>query len=118
MLCCFLKPKSSGGIAYLTTQTVNDLQPKIILDKEELDKTLLSYSQQHFAHAQGSPFTIKPLSRLLQYVGLTQFGDRIYQGRSNFNHLEFDEPTRTLLKHLKNKTTPEVARTTPLIIRN
>jgi len=56
------KPKLSGGLAYVTTQKNPEDQPTIILDKEELDDTLLNYSQQHFAKAQGSPFTMEPLS--------------------------------------------------------
>ncbi len=89
-------------------------QPNIILEKEELDETLLTYSREHFAHAQGSPFTVETLSRLLNYDGLTPFGDRVLQGRPNVNHLELDEPTKTLLKNLKNKTTPEISRQHPL----
>jgi len=54
------------------------------------------------------------LSRLLNYDGLTPFGDRVFQGRNTFDHLDFDAPTRTLLKHLKNKLMPEISRKHPL----
>jgi len=109
-----MKPKSSGGLAYITTKETPEQQPNIILNKDELDKTLLNYSRRHFATAQGSPFTIEPLSRLLHYDGLTPFGNRIFDGRNTFDHLQLDEPTRTLLKHLKNKTASEAIRQHPL----
>jgi len=45
------------------------IQP--ILEKEELEEKLLDHSRTHFAQVEGSPFTVEPLNRLLQYDGLT-----------------------------------------------
>jgi len=108
------KPKLSGGLSYVTKQATPESQPTTILDKEKLDDTLLDYSRKHFATAQGTPFTIEPLSQLLQYNGLTPYGDRILHGHDSFDHLPFDEPTRTLLKHMKDKITSELAQQHPL----
>jgi len=98
------KPKSAGGLAYLLETNPATQQTTTILDQEEMEKTLLDYSRTHFAAAQGSPFTIAPLSNLLQYDGLTNFGDKILKGRAHLEHLPFDEPTRALLTHLRDKS--------------
>jgi len=104
----------SGGLSYVTKQATPKSQLTTILDKEELDDTLLEYSQQHFAAAQGTLFTTEPLLQLLQYDGLTPYSDKILHSLNNFDHLSLDEPTRTLLKHMKDKTTSELAQQDPL----
>jgi len=71
------KPKSSGGLAYIKITNDNDQPDQLILDPEEMNDTLLSYSHEHFMKAQGSPFTIDPLNRLLNYNGLTPLGNQI-----------------------------------------
>jgi len=101
------KPKSAGGLAYLLDTDVTTNETTTILDREEMEKTLLDYSRTHFAAAQGSPFTVAPLSNLVQYDGLTSFGDKILQGRVHLEALPFDDPTRELLAHLKDKSTDE-----------
>jgi len=98
------KPKASGGLAFINIQDANGFQ-KPILDRQELETTLLEYSRTHFAQADGSPFTADPLNRLLQYDGLTAFGDRITQGKVPSLY-EFDEPTRAILENLKSKVPP------------
>jgi len=99
------KPKLSGSLAYGTWQEPNEQHPTILLDKEELDDTLLECSQQHFTIAQGTPFTTEPLLHLLHYNGLMPFGDRILHGCNDYAHLPFDKLTKTLLKHMKDKMT-------------
>jgi len=73
--CQHTKPQAPGGLAYITTQDETGA-PQPILDRQELETTLLEHSRTHFAQAEGSPFTTDPLNRLLQYDGLTSFGDR------------------------------------------
>jgi len=97
------KPKSSGGLAFITTTSVNGQQPTTIIDSEDMNDALLEYSRNHFATAQGTPFTAEPLSRLLQYDGLTKFGRLVSQGRANLEDLPLDEATQALLNHLKSK---------------
>jgi len=98
--CQHAKLKSSGSLAYVTTQESPEQQLTTILDKEELDDTLLEYSQQHFAKVHPSPFTIEPLLCLLQYDGLSPFGDRVFQGHNNYGHIPFDKPAWALLKNM------------------
>ncbi len=108
------KPKSSGGLSHVTKNNGPDQPPTIIIDREELDDTLLEYSRTHFAKAQGSPFTIEPLNRLLQYDGLTTLGNQVLQGRANLSQLPINEPTRAILTHLKSKIPATDRRPHPL----
>jgi len=71
------KPRSSGGLAYLKTTNPANNSSTLILDPEEMNDTLLDYSREHFAKAQGSPFTIAPLQNLLNYDGITPFGNQV-----------------------------------------
>jgi len=57
-----------------------NVAPTTIMDLDEMNKMLLEYSRIHFSKAQGSPFTVEPLSNLLQYDGLTTFGNQVLKG--------------------------------------
>jgi len=108
------KPKSSGGLAAINTTTGPENTPTTLTDRTEIEDTLLEYSREHFAKAHGSPFTSEPLSRLLQYDGLTPFGNIIFKGNTDLHSLPLDEPTRTLLEHLNNKLPSDTPRTHPI----
>jgi len=110
----YTKPKSAGGLAYLIDKDPITNTATTILDCEEMETTLLDYSRAHFATAQGSPFTVAPLANLLNYDGLTSFGDKILHGRAHLQHLPFDDATRALLAHLKDKSDDET-RQHPLV---
>jgi len=71
-----------------------------------MEDTLLEFSHAHFAKAEGTPFTTKPLGHLLEYDGLTTYGNKISQGRSHIKHHHFDKPTQAILKNLKQKVLP------------
>jgi len=94
------KPKSASGLAFVTiTQADGTKQP--LLDKTELEDTLLEYSRTHFAQAEGSRFTQEPLRHLLQYDGLTMFGNHITKGKQLPDFYDFDEPTAAVQTNLK-----------------
>jgi len=96
------KPKAAGSLAFVTvTNDLGKQQP--ILDKDELEHTLLEYSRTHFARAEGSPFTRAPLNYLLQYDDLISFGDRISNSKSNSTIHNFNEPTKAILQNLRRK---------------
>jgi len=98
------KPKSAGGLAFVTvTKADGTKQP--LLDKTELEDTLLEHSRAHFAQADGSRFTQEPLKHLLCYNGLTTFGNHVTQGKPLPEFHNFDEPTTAVLTNLKRKVT-------------
>jgi len=108
------KPKATGELAYITVPD-RENKPRTIMEKDELDDTLLEYSRNHFATAQGTPFTVEPLQHLLQYDGLTPFGNHVLQGQVDLQTLAIDDATRALLHSMKDKTDPTVTRHHPLI---
>jgi len=96
------KPKLSGGLAFVTVQDENGIQQPL-LERDDIKDTLLEYSRTHFAKAEGSPFTQEPLNHLLQYDGLTAFGESLFKGQDLPTHHNFDEPTRVILQNMRNK---------------
>jgi len=76
---------------------------KSLLNHTELEDTLLKYSQTYFAKAEDSPFTNEPLSRLLQYNGITLFDNWITDGAALSTLHQFDKPTTAILENLKWK---------------
>jgi len=100
------KPKLAGGLAYINI-TNADGATTPVLDRDELETTLLEHSRTHFAQVEGSPFTVEPLSQLLQYDSLTSFGDRVTEGKSLGDIHNFDELTQAILENLKRKLPPD-----------
>jgi len=74
-----------------------------LLEQDKLEDTLLEYSHTHFACAEGSKFTQEPLRHLLQYDGLTSFGNCITNGGTIGSLHTFDEPTQAILQNLHEK---------------
>jgi len=71
-----------------------------------MEDTLLEFSRAHFAKAEGTPFTTEPLGCLLEYDGLTPYGNKISCGCPHIEHHHFDEPTQAILKNLQQKVLP------------
>jgi len=100
--CSHTKPKSSGGLAFVTVCDANGMQ-QLLLQHEDIEDTLLKYSRTHFAKAEGSLFMQAPLHHLLQYDGITPFGESIFQGHPPPMHHNFDDQTRAILQHMHCK---------------
>jgi len=92
----------AGGLAFVTVLD-QEGRPQPLLERDKIEDMLLEHSRLHFATADGSTFTRKPLKHLLQYDGLTSFGDYIYEGRPLEDANGFDEPTKAILRNLQNK---------------
>jgi len=93
----------AGGLAFVTVLD-QEGRPQPLLERDKIEDMLLEHSRLHFATADGSTFTRKPLKHLLQYDGLTSFGDYIYEGRPLEDANGFDEPTKAILQNLRRKT--------------
>jgi len=99
------KPKAVGGLTFVTVLDSEGTQ-KPLLDRDEIKDMLLEHSWLHFAAADGSTFMWEPLNWLLQYDGLTTFGDFVYEGKPLEEVHRFDEPTKAILRNLHNKVQP------------
>jgi len=99
------KPKLAGGLAFITTMSEDNQTPTMIMDPDEINKTLLEYIRDHFAKAQGSLFTIDPLQCLLHCNGITPFGNQVLHGWADLWTPSIWHATWAHLKHLCNKST-------------
>jgi len=64
-----------------------------------MEDNLIAYCQEHFQQAHGSPYTVPPLSSLLNYDILTPFGKLILDGTVDIQGLDVSHHTKLLLQH-------------------
>jgi len=100
--CQHTKPKLQGGLAFVTVKQANG-KTQTLLNKGEMEETLLEHSHAHFAKVEGSLFMMDPLCRLLQYDSLALFGNIVYKGKNALNNYQFNKPTMAILQNLRNK---------------
>jgi hypothetical protein len=74
-----------------------------IQTKNELDNALLNRNIKHFAQAQGTPFTIPPLSTTLGFAGCNDAAQRILNGTIPSN---LTKHTKMILTHLQRIRQP------------
>jgi len=108
-----MKPKVEGGLAFVMV-TASDGTQQPLLEHADIEDTLLKYSRTHFATTEGLTFTCEPLKWLLQYDGITKFGDYVYQGHDIQDMYDFDKPTTAILKNLRNKIPQTITTDHPL----
>jgi len=116
--CHHTKPKSQGGLGYITVSSGPNQPPQIILDQDEMNDTLLDHSHTHFAKAQGSPFMVEPLTWLLRYDGLTPLGNQVLTGQADLESLLLDCPTKALLRNMQDKMPSPTLQAHPLNYNN
>ena len=109
MIHHFTKPWQPRGLAYIEVPVNPATDPKdpqtkwcTVMDTAELEDHLLEHSWQHFAQADGTPFTIKPLHSLISNSGFSDFSDQILDGTADINSLDVDQYTKLLLQHMQH----------------
>jgi len=71
----------NGSVTHMLVPNPTD--PNIwdtVHDIPQMEQHLITQSQKHFSQAHGTPYTIDPLTTLLQDDGLSNFGERIFHG--------------------------------------
>jgi len=71
-----------------------------------MEQHLVEYSQTYFWQVHGTLYTIPPLSQLLQYNALMDFGEAIHEGTTQIDELEIEDVMKLFLKHQHCKMTP------------
>jgi len=82
-----------------------------------MEAKLLEHSQWHFSQANGTLYMQTPLHNLLQYNGLTEFGNQVFHGNIPQN-LEIDPTTRLLLEHQQSLLEPNEETHLPLTFKD
>jgi len=90
----FMKPRMAGGLTRLLVPSENDATKwKTIINPTEMEDTLIAHCQEHFKEAHGSPYTVPPLSTMLNPDSIT--------GTVHLQSLEVSHHTKLLLMHQK-----------------
>jgi len=98
----YMKPRTAGGLTrLLIPDPSNAHRWTMIIEPPAMEYHLMEYCRLHFQQAQGSPYTIPPLSDLLQYDSLTPFGAQILHGMADLDTLNLSPSTKLLLRHQK-----------------
>ena len=102
----YLKPKHSGGITKLEipiNQPDGSTKFELSEDPQLIEEACLTRNQTHFGQAQGTPFTIPPLS-LIESSACGPVTDAILEGRLDdlpFDVTELPEEQRIILEELE-----------------
>lgn len=65
----------------------------------EVETALLERNRKHFGQAKGTPFTVAPLSEMVDFTACTHTADLILEG--NFQDETLDTTTQLFVSHLK-----------------
>jgi len=93
-----LKPITWGPTCPLTISLNQPLWKKA-QDVTTMEAHLIEQGWVHFSQAHGTPFTIPPLSELLQYDGVKPFGESIFHGDPISDNIPITPATRLLWQH-------------------
>jgi len=85
-----------------------------VTDMEQMEEHRLEHGRLHFCTAHGTLFTQPPLSQLLEFSGLTPFGDLIFEGRPIPDDIMLSPATQLLLTHQRSLLPPHAKTTHPL----
>jgi len=108
-----MKPHSAGGLTHILDTPDQGITWTTIDKKENMEQKLLAHSQNHFSQAHSTPYTTEPLNELLGYDGLTEFGDKVFQGTTP-NDLNIPPAAQLLLQHQQSLIEPDEKRDMPL----
>jgi len=75
------------------------------MDPRAMETKLLDHSKTHFSQAHGMAYTTMPLKVLLQYHGLTEFGDQVFNSDIP-RELNLPPATQLLLEHQQSLLQP------------
>jgi hypothetical protein len=92
----------SGGLDHILKQQLNGESVRIS-DKEQMYSELINQNRKHFSQADGTPFTTERLHSLIGNTATNDFCDKILDGSINFDYLNENEATLTILKALIKK---------------
>jgi len=96
------KPQQSNGISQVKVPIENAdgvITWKSVYDPNEIENLVLHQHRKHFSQAQGSPFTVEPLSTLVNDTADSPFAKQVLEGTADIDSLQIDKYTKDLLIH-------------------
>jgi hypothetical protein len=72
-------PRTQGGLSHILQNNPDGTTTRV-QDPDQLAKTLYQRNRKHFSQAHGTPFTIPPLSNILDFSGVSPAGFDVLQG--------------------------------------
>jgi hypothetical protein len=104
--CAYIRGRhKKGGFNTIEVPEDPNISPKTCTKwrtvdcPKEIETFLLERNRQHFGQAQGTPFTIPPISQEINFEASTTTTDLILHG--SFTHEDLDETTQLLVDHLQ-----------------
>jgi len=115
LVCHILHPSTPGGLTHILIPQSHDNPEWIrVTDMDKMEDHLLEHGCKHFWQAHGTPFIQPPLSQLLEFSGLTPFGDLIFDGQPIPNEIDLSLATRLLLTNQRRLLPSHASLTHPL----
>jgi len=105
------KPANKTGLGHILIPGSEPDSCEAVFDPSEITMKLLERNQHHFNQAQGTPFTIPPLSELLTWSGTSDSATAILDGRFPIEELSLPEAETTILRLLKRIEHREISTT-------
>jgi len=115
VLLHILHPSTPGGLMHILIPHSPDRQEWVrVTDVDQMEDHLLEHGLKHFWQAHRTPFTQPPLSQLLEFSGLTPFGNLIFKGQPIPDNRNLSPATQLLLTHQCSLLLPHASDTHPL----
>ena len=102
----------SGGLSNIEVPQDPNVPPKDCTEwktldcPKEIEQALLERNRKHFGQAQGTPFTVPPLSQEINFEASTATSELILNG--SYTHEDLDNMTQLLIDHLQRVSAPAV----------
>ena len=92
--------RHQGGLSSILIPIGETEEWETIYDQNRIEDKLIERNHKHFGQAQGTPFTVEPLSTILDWSGNTETGEQLLEGTFDISTVDTDEATKIILKNL------------------
>ena len=94
-----MKGKNTGALSYLLVDEEGDI--RTVHDQATINDLLLERNAKHFSQADGTPFTIEPLTALFGRFGTNDNSEKLLDGELDISTITTTEAVKTILRNLK-----------------
>ena len=98
-LRCIMKKENRGALTHVLVDVDGRIQS--VHDQNAINDLLTQRNAQHFSQAEGTPFTVPPMTTLFGRYGTNTNSQQLLNGKLQIDNIETTEATKTLLVSLK-----------------